>query len=295
MAEPEKGRYDTVVRATASVFAAVLLALGALAAGEEPVAFVACAPGYPGSTADAQPVMDGFAGALADVTGWGQGSVRAEYHEDEARGLERLARADAGFALTPLPFFLKHEVRLNLVALAEAVAEGGRSEEIWALVAAKGRVAGPAGLDGWEILSSAAYAPRFVRGTALGTWGVVPASTRLVPSLAVLSGLRRASAGEKIALVLDSAETAALPSLPFAKELEVVTRSAAVPAIVVCSLAGRIGPARVEEARKALLDLAHRPAGAAALAAMRTESFVPLDAESLRRARAAYLAVKDSP
>ena len=280
---------------TAFAFAMALLSLAPLGAGDEPMAFVACAPGYPGSTAEAQPVMDGFAAALAEATGWGRDLVRAEYHEDEARGLERLARADAGFALVPLPFFLKHETRLKLVAQAQAVAEGGRSEETWALVAAKGKVTGPAALDGWEILSSAAYAPGFVRGTALGAWGTVPAGARLVRSGTALSGLRRASAGEKIALVLDSAQTAALPTLSFAKDLDIVTRSAAVPDTVVCSLAGRVDAARVEQVRKALLELAHRPSGSAALAAMRTERFAPLDQESLGRARAAYLTVKDSP
>ena len=273
--------------------ALALHAFAGLAAAEGPVAFVACAPGYPGSTAEAQPVMDGFATALAEAAGWSRGSVRAEYYEDEARGLERLARPDVGFALVPLPFFLKHEARLKLVAQARAVAEGGRADETWALVAAEGKLTAPAVLDGWEILSSAAYAPRFVRGTALGGWGTVPASARLVVSGAVLSGLRRAAAGEKVALVLDSAETAALPSLPFAKELDVVARSASMPATVVCSLAGRVTPARIEAVRKALLALAQRPSGSVALAAMRTESFVALDPESLLRARAAYLAVKD--
>ncbi len=275
--------------------APVLLAAAALATADEPVTFVACAPGYPGSTAEAQPVMDGFAAAVAEATGWSRGSVHAEYHEDEARGLQRLERADAGFALVPLPFFLKYEARLKLEALAQAVAEGGRAQETWALVARKGQVKAPAALDAWEIVSSTAYAPRFVRGTALGGWGAVPASVRLVDSGAVISGLRRAAAGENIALVLDRAETAALESLPFAKELEVVTRSAAVPATVVCSRAGRVSAARVEQVRQALVALANRPSGAAALAAMRTESFVPLDVESLRRARTAYLAVKDSP
>jgi hypothetical protein len=278
-----------------TLLAVVLLALGPLATASEPVAFVACAPGYPGSTLEAQPVMDAFAAALAEATGWARGSVHAEYHEDEGHGLERLAGLDAGFALVPLPFFLKHEARLKLVAQAQAVAEGGRSEEIWALVAAKGKLTSAAGLDGWEVLSSAAYAPRFVRGTVLGSWGLVPASARLVTSGAVLSGLRRASTGEAVALVLDRAETAALPSLPFASELEVVTRSAPVPANLVCSVAGRVSAARVEEVKKALLGLARGPSGAAALAAMRTERFVALDRDGLARARAAYLAAKDPP
>jgi ABC transporter, phosphonate, periplasmic substrate-binding protein len=274
-------------------FASILLAVAAGVGADDALTLVACAPGYPGSTVEAQPVMDGFADAVAEAAGWVRGRVKAEYHEDEAHGLERMAQADAGVALVPLPFFLKHEARLRLVAQAQAVAEGGRAEEVWALVAGKGKLKQASALGGWEIVSSAAYAPGFVRGAVLGAWGVVPGGARLVASGAVLSGLRRASAGEKIALVLDSAETAALESLPFAKELQIVTRSAAMPATVVCSVAGRVAPARVAELRKALLALAHRPSGAAALGAMRIESFSPVDAESLRRARAAYLAAKD--
>jgi hypothetical protein len=162
-------------------------------------------------------------------------------------------------------------------------------------VAAKGKVAGPGALEGWEVLTSAGYAPRFVRGTALGAWGSPPPGARVLTSGAVLSGLRRAAAGEKVALLLDSAETAALQSLPFAGELEVVTRSLPVPATVVCSVAGRAPPARVKEAVKALLALRDRPRGAAALVAMRTQAFVSLQAESLRRARAAYAAAKEGP
>ena len=39
--------------------------------------------------------------------------------------------------------------------------------ETWALVAKKGRVTGPASLDGWQVTSIAGYAPPFVTGTAL--------------------------------------------------------------------------------------------------------------------------------
>lgn len=283
------------MRVSASALVAVLLPVAASAAVTEPVAFVACAPGYPGSTAEAQPVMDGFAAALAEAASWGRGSVRAEYYEDEARGLERLARDDVGFALVPLPFFLKHEAGLKLVAEAVAVAEGGRVEETWSLVAARGKVTGPAALEGWEIVTTAGYAPRFVRGTVLGAWGGAPAGAKVLPSGAVLSGLRRAAAGEKIALLLDGAETAALPTLSFAKDLEVVTRSGPLPANVVCSLAGRSSAMRVKEAVKALLVLRNRPSGAVALSAMRTDGFEPLDQESLRRARTAYAAAKDTP
>jgi len=294
--EDAEGRYDTSMCPLAPALLAALLPLAASGAPPaEPVAFVVCAPGYPGSTAEAQPVMDALAAALADATGWGRGRVTAEYYEDEARGLERLARADAAFALVPLAFFLKHEAALQLAAEAQVVAEGGRAEETWSLVAGKGRVSRPQALDGWEILTSVGYAPRFVRGTALGGWGGAPPGAKVVASGTVLSGLRRAAAGERVALLLDSVEAAALPTLPFAKDLDVVTRSAPVPATVVCAVKKRASAAQVEEAVQALFDLRRRSSGAAALSAMRTEGFVPLDQQSLDRARAAYAAAKEAP
>jgi hypothetical protein len=83
--------------------------------------------------------------------------------------------------------------------------------------------------------------------------------------------------------------------LPFAEDLVVVTRSLPMPATVVCSVGGRAPGPVVKEAVKALLDLSHRPSGAAALAAMRTERFAPLQGESLQRARSAYAAAPETP
>ena len=70
-------------------FAPLLLSL-ALAA--DPVGFVAVAPGYPGTTAEAQPSMDRFASALAAQAGWPAGSITATYVEKDGPGVERLRR-----------------------------------------------------------------------------------------------------------------------------------------------------------------------------------------------------------
>jgi hypothetical protein len=79
--------------------------------------------GVTGSPTEAQPVMDSFAFAVAEAAGWGRGRVTVVYHEDELRGVARLAQPDASFALVPLPFFLKHEARLKLVAQVQAAAD----------------------------------------------------------------------------------------------------------------------------------------------------------------------------
>ncbi|HVQ28394.1 MAG TPA: hypothetical protein VMV21_02370 [Vicinamibacteria bacterium] len=66
-----------------------LLGWGARAQAE-PLAVVACAPGYAGSPVEAQPTLDALAAAVASASGLGRGDLSAVYYENEAPGLERL-------------------------------------------------------------------------------------------------------------------------------------------------------------------------------------------------------------
>jgi hypothetical protein len=256
---------------------------------------VVCAPGYPGSTLEAGAVMAAFAQALAAAAGEPEGALAAEYHETEAGGLARLARPDASLLLAPLPFYLEQEARLHLTARAQAVEQGGEASDEFSLVAGRGRVKGPAGLDGWEIASTLGYAPRFVRGPVLGSWGELPATARIVSSGAVLSALRRAAAGERVVVLLDRSQAAGLASLPNAGDLEVLTRSPPLPAFVVATVGDRMPPSRAQSLTRALLGLAARPAGKAALAEVRLDRFVPLDEASLARARRALAGAAPRP
>lgn len=249
---------------------------------------VVCAPGYPGSTAEAQPAMDALAGAIAAAAGWPPGELAATYFETEKAGLARLAEPDAALALVPLPFWLEHRGPLKLVPRLQAVQEGGEAAEPWSLVAARGAVTGPASLAGFELVSLAGHAPRFVRGPALGAWGRLPDDVKVVFSGAILSGLRRATAGEKVALLLDRAQAAALPSLPLAAQLEVVARSPPLPVSVLCTVGERLPAARLAALAAALPELAATPAGAAALAGVRLARFVPADPKALASAQAAW-------
>ena len=217
---------------TLAVLVAARLAAPALAApaGSGPTTVVVCAPGYPGSTAEAASAMDAFAAALAAAAGLPRGALAAEYHETEAGGMDRLASPDAGVLLAPLPFFLEHEAALRLAARAQAVTAEHEATEQYALVARKGKLAGPSALDGWEIL---------------GTVGLC-AAVRARPGA---RGLGRA-AGDDEDLVLGIGPLRAAPlgggpegrgaprsragerarEPPRRGELEVVTRSAALPA-----------------------------------------------------------------
>ena len=257
---------------------------------------VAWAPGFPGSTKEAQPTMDALAGAVAASAKLPPDGFAAVYQETEKGGLARLSQPDAALAMVSLPAFLKYEKELGLVPRLAVVQAGAPdASETWSLVAGAGKLKGAADLAGWQLVSGASYAPRFVRGPALGGWGVLPANVTLAPAGAVLSALRRAAAGEKVALLLDRAQAASLATLPFAKDLETVARSAPLPGALLCTVRGRLPDAQAAALVQAFAGLAARPEAAAALAGVRIARFVPLDEAALKRARAAYDAVKDAP
>lgn len=280
------------------VLLAVLLAAGFVSAGaaftaERPVTLVVCAPGYPGSTAEAQPAMDALAAAVAAASGWKPAELRAIYFETEQAGLDRLAGADAVIALVPLPFWVQHHKALALDPLLQAVQQGGEAAEPWSLVAPTGTVRSPTGLAGFELISLAGYSPRFVRGPALGSWGTLPPDVTIAFSSAVLTGLRRASAGQKVALLLDREQAAALPTLPFAAKIEIVAQSTPLPVSVLCSVRGRLAPARLKTLVTGFSSLASTAAGAEALTGVRLARFVAADRAALARVLEVSARVKE--
>ena len=254
---------------------------------------VVCAPGYPGSTAEAQSAMDALAAAIAAGAGWKPGELRAVYFEAEQAGVDRLALPDAAVALTALPFWLKHRAALRLTPHLQAVEEGGSAVEAWTLVAGAGAVTGPASLAGFELVTIAGYAPGFVRGPALGPWGGLPPDVRIISSNNVLSAMRRASQGNKVAVLLDRASAAAVPTLPFAAKLQVVTKSAPLPVAVLSGVGDRVPAAKLKALLKGLTSLETTPSGRQVLAGVRLAQFVPADRAALTKAQEWFDRVKE--
>ncbi len=252
---------------------------------------VVCAPGQPGSTAAAQPTMDAFAAAVAAATGRPAGSLRAVYFETAEGGLKRLVEPDAALALVSLPLFLQHEETLHLAPKLQAVQDSGPTET-WGLAARRGRLGSAAALAGWEITGTAGYAPDFVRGPLLGSWGKPPATVRITFTANVLSALHRAAAGEQVAVLVDGAQAAAIGTLPFGGDLEIVARSSALPGTIAC----RVGRSAGIDAVLAGLERLHtRPEWAEVLKTMRLTRFEPVDAAALDAARRARDAARTAP
>ena len=277
----------------ATVVAVILAFTAGLAAAASPATLVVCAPGYPGSTVEAQPAMDGLAAAVVAAAGWQPGELAAVYFNGEQEGLERLQAPDAAMALVPLPFWLEHRAALRLEPQLQAVVEGGEADEPWSLVAGAGAVKAPADLADFELVSLAGYSPRFVRGPALATWGMLPATLRISHSGAVLSGLRRAANGDRVALLLDRPQATAMATLPFAAKLAVVASSAPLPVSVLCAVGNRLPAARLQALVKGFRTVGTAPTGSEALAGVRMREFVTVDRAALARAEAAFAAVAE--
>src|SRR5438552_16239831 len=106
---------------------------------------VVCAPGSPGSTAEAQPAMDALAQSLERAAPPSTGEVAAAYEETEAGCLRRLADKKAAVLLATLPFYLAHEKELGLVPHLSGLPQGGEALQRGTLVSGEGRAAARGG------------------------------------------------------------------------------------------------------------------------------------------------------
>jgi hypothetical protein len=245
------------------------------------VTLVVCAPGSPGNTAEAQPAMDALARSIAKVATLPADSLTAVYEETEAGCLRRLAEKDAALLLATLPFYLAHEQQLRLAPRLSAVPQGGEILQSWTLVTGKDH---PASLEGYTVQSSAGDSKRFVHAVA----PKLPAKVEIQPVGAVLSGLRRAANGEKVAVLLDGSQAAAMGALPFAASLAPVETSPPLPVAVIATVTKRMDEGRWQELEAAFLHLAENRAARDALDGVRMAGFAPLDEKALAAARAAY-------
>jgi hypothetical protein len=237
------------------------------------VTLVFCAPGSPGGAGDAQPYVDQFAKATGAAAGWPGGSLVAVYDPTEQGGLAKLAGADAALAFIPYAFYVQHGSELHLTPIAQADVDGVGTQERWSLVAKAGTVSGAASLAGYTIVSSAGYAPEFVRRSALQAWPL-PTDVKIESTGQVLSALRHVAGGEHVVALLDQTQSAALQTLPFAAQLNSVMQSAPMPVAVLAVVGTRLPAARSSSLQAGLLKLGHAPGEADMLSQLHLKGFV---------------------
>jgi hypothetical protein len=102
----------------------------------------------------------------------------------------------------------------------------------------------------------------------------VPANVKIEPVGQILSALRRVASGEQAVALLDQTQATALPTLPFAGELQAVLRSPDVPVAIVAVVDNRVPAARARAFQAGLLKLGQQAGGADALGSLKLQGFV---------------------
>jgi hypothetical protein len=233
---------------------------------------VFCAPGYPGAAGDAQPFVDQFAKTAATSAGWSTDSLAATYDPTDQGGLTQLRNPDSVLTFVPYAFYVQYGAQLHLAPLAQADVSEVGTQERWTLIGKAGGAADAASMAGYTIVSAAGYAPEFVKHVALQGWNL-PADVKIEPGQ-VLSALRRVTGGEKVVVLLDQTQSAALSTLPFAAQLKTLTQSAPLPVAIVAVVDGRVPAPRAKAFQSALLKLSSAAGGADALGALHLKGFV---------------------
>jgi len=245
---------------------------------------VVCAPGFPGSTAEAQPAMDALAQAIASSAHLPEGSMAAVYDETAEGCLRRLPPKDVAVLLASLPFYLEHEQDLRLAPRLMVVPQDGKPLQKWMLVTGRDR---PASLAGYTVHASVT-SRRFVHAVAPS----LPSDVNIVASTTLLSSLRRAANGEKLAVLLNDAQFAAVGKLPLAASLAAVESSPPLPFAVIAIVDERIDERRWKTLGAALTAMSGEPSAREVLEGVRTSGFVPLDSKAMAEARAAWRRAK---
>jgi hypothetical protein len=112
-----------------------------------------------------------------------------------------------------------------------------------------------------------------VRHSALEAWAL-PADVKIQSTGQILSALRRVASGEHTIALLDQTQSAALPTLPFAGDLQAVTQSPALPVAIIVVVDSRVPAPRAKALQAGLLKMGHGGEGSDVLGQLRLQGFV---------------------
>jgi hypothetical protein len=83
------------------------------------------------------------------------------------------------------------------------------------------------------------------------------------------------ASGEKVVVLLDQTQSAALSTLPYAAQFKTLTQSAALPVAIIAVVESRVPAARAKSFQAALLKLGSTAGDADTLSALHLKGFVP--------------------
>jgi ABC-type phosphate/phosphonate transport system substrate-binding protein len=234
----------------------LMLAMAGTALGG-PRDLLLCLPGFPGTTAQAQPYVDKVMRYLEGKLGWEAGSMKGVYLPDGSEGAARLASDKPGLALIgPSVYASLHKKHgMKVVARVEV---NGRGEDTYSVVTATNGPSTLAELAGKTIVGAVLSDPRYVANVLLDA-KLEEGNLKLAQENKPLSALRSVARGKADAAIVDQSVIDHMKELDFASSLRVIYTSPAVsaPAVVVMGTDAKQAKAVAD----VLLGMCDRPDG----------------------------------
>lgn len=258
------------------LFIIILLAISVFAwinpaIGGETLDFAVIQPGQPGTSREAQPVMDALAAYVQKKMGPGF-TIKGRYFNRLDEALDFLGNAKPVWGIVRLGFYSEQARRFQMTALA-STRPGGYNKDIWRLVVKRDAPEDWKSLNG-KILGNMLFE---TDAAACLLFGVPPAQLpfALKGTFRPLRSLRGVIKGKTTGAVLDRAQYEALKALPLVKKIKIVHTSGELPTSPVVWF--RTPDDRTKRLATILLGMKEDRDAETLLTLLQTDGFGPAD------------------
>lgn len=210
---------------------AVLLCAPPQAAAEE-VKVLLCFPGGPGSTEDAQPIVDRFLGRVATLAGWAKAS--GTYCNDMTACQQAREDGAPQAVILPLDVYLANRARWNLTPVAAL-----QNKEItgrYHVIVQKGKTL--EAVKGQTLITSLKSAASFLSRVAFEGKISVETDFQFSRVRSPIRAIRNVVDGKAAAAILDDNQRRSLDGLPMAAEITVALSGRELPGAIVAGVGG---------------------------------------------------------
>lgn len=245
----------------------LFLATSAFAGGR--FDFTIIQPGQPGTTAEAQPVMDSLAEYMSGKLGV---PVKGAYYNDLDTALDSLGKSKPAWGIVGLTFFKSYEAEFKMYPVASTLPQG-LEKDIWRLIVPADGPAAVADLKG-TVYGSMLYAPE-AREILFG--GRDKSSFQMEGTHKALRVLRKVNKGKVAGVCLDAVQYSVIEDSSRYANTKILFESAKLPNSPVVWFGDTTDDALRLQA--VLLDMKKDPAAAALLKLLQTDGFNPADGD----------------
>ncbi len=268
-------------KASAIVAALGVAGVASIAVGG-PRDVLLCVTGFPGTTEQARPTVQGFLNALSAKLGWPAGAVTGDYYPDPDVGLREIRARRPGFAAMSLDLFLAHGRDLGAEVLARTVMRGRDRQRYHVVVAKEGGAAEVDALTG-VVLAPFRESARFLGNLVLDGKRPLAESLDLRYEANAMSALRKVARGQAAAAVVEEEIIERFTEVPVHDYLRVLAVGPWLPGPPFVALPGSTEPDRAA-IRQALPVLCSGD-GAETCRSMRVDAFRSASASDYAEAK----------